>query len=157
VRCLVAQSSPILCDPMDCSPPGFSVCVDSPDKNTGVGCHALLQGIFTTQGSNPGLLHSRWILYCLSHQESPRLLEWVAYPISRGSSWHRNQTRVSCIVGGFFTSWVTSSVQSLSHVQLFVTPWTTAHPASLSITNSQSLLKLMSIESVMSSRMVGKN
>ena len=41
-----------------------------------------------------------------------------------------------------------SSVQSLSCVQLFVTPWTVAHPAFLSITNSQSLLKLMSIESV---------
>ena len=44
-----------------------------------------------------------------------------------------------------------SSVQSLSHVQLFVIPWTVAHQASLSITNSQSLLKLMSIESVMPS------
>ena len=44
-----------------------------------------------------------------------------------------------------------SSVQSLSHVQLFATPWTTAHQASLSITNSWSLFKLMSIESVMSS------
>ena len=42
-----------------------------------------------------------------------------------------------------------SSVQSLSHVQLFATPWTTAHQASLSVTNSWSLLKLMSIESVM--------
>ena len=41
---------------------------DSPDKNTGVGCHTLLQGIFPTQGSNPGLLHCRWILYCLNHQ-----------------------------------------------------------------------------------------
>ena len=44
-----------------------------------------------------------------------------------------------------------SSVQSLSHVQFFATPWTAAHQASLSITNSQSLLKLMSTESVMSS------
>ena len=44
-----------------------------------------------------------------------------------------------------------SSVQSLSRVRLFVTPWTAAHQASLSITNSQSLLKLMSIESVMPS------
>ena len=44
-----------------------------------------------------------------------------------------------------------SSVQSLSRVQLFATPWTAAHQASLSITNSQSLLKLMSIESVMPS------
>ena len=37
--------------------------------NTGLGFHALLQGIFPTQGLNPGLLHCRWILYCLSHQE----------------------------------------------------------------------------------------
>ena len=42
-----------------------------------------------------------------------------------------------------------SSVQSISHVRLFATPWTVAHQASLSITNSWSLLKLMSIESVM--------
>ena len=47
----------LLCDPMDCSPPGFSDHGDSPGKNTGVGCHALLQGIFWTQGSNPCLLH----------------------------------------------------------------------------------------------------
>ena len=57
--CFVAQSCPTLCDPMDCSLPGFSVHRDSPGKNTEVGCHALLQGIFPTQGSNPGLLHCR--------------------------------------------------------------------------------------------------
>ena len=51
-----AQSCPTLCDPMDCSPPGSSVHGNSPGKNTGVGCHAFLQGIFPTQGSNPGLL-----------------------------------------------------------------------------------------------------
>ena len=51
----------------------------------------------------------------------------------------------------YFILWVISSVQSLSHVQLFVTPWTAAHQASLSITNSPSLLKLMSVEQVMSS------
>ena len=39
-------------------------------KNTGVGCHSLLQGIFTTQGSNPGFPHCRQILYCLSHRGS---------------------------------------------------------------------------------------
>ena len=44
---------------------------DSPGKNTGVGCHFLLQGTFSTQGSNTGLLHCRQILYSLSHQESP--------------------------------------------------------------------------------------
>ena len=43
---------------------------DSLGKKTGVGCHALLQGIFPTQGLNPGLLHCRQILYCLSHQGS---------------------------------------------------------------------------------------
>ena len=61
--------------------------------------------IFPTQGSNPGLLHCRRILYQLSHKGSPRILEWVAYPFSRGSSWPRNWTRVSCNAGGFFTSW----------------------------------------------------
>ena len=55
---------------MDCSPPSSSVYGYSPSKNTGLGCHALLQGIFPTQGLNPGLLHRRQILYCLSHQRS---------------------------------------------------------------------------------------
>ena len=59
---LVTQLHPTLCDPMDYSPPGSSVHGDSPSKNTGVGCHALLQGIFPTQGLNPGLPHCRWIL-----------------------------------------------------------------------------------------------
>ena len=70
VLCLVTQLSPALCNPMDCSPPGSSVHEDSPGKNTGVSFHALLQGIFPTQGSNPGLLHCRWNLYHLSHQGS---------------------------------------------------------------------------------------
>ena len=93
VLCLVAQSCPTLCDPMDCSPLGSSVHGDSPGKNTGVGCHILLQGIFPTQGSNPGLPHCRQILYHLSDQGSPGILKWVAYPISRGSSWPRNQNQ----------------------------------------------------------------
>ena len=50
---------------MDCSPPGTSIHWDSPGKNTGSGCHALFQGIFPIQGSNPGLLNCRQILYCL--------------------------------------------------------------------------------------------
>ena len=56
-----------LCDPMDCSLPGSSVHGNSLGKNTGVSCHALLQGIFPTQGLNLcflWLLHCRWILYC---------------------------------------------------------------------------------------------
>ena len=50
LKVLVPQLCPTLCNPMDCSPPGSSVHGDSPGKNTGVGCHALLQGIFPTQG-----------------------------------------------------------------------------------------------------------
>ena len=82
--CLVTQLCPTLCNPMDCGPPGSSVHGDSPGKNTRVGCYALLQEIFPTQGSNPGLPHCRQILYHLSHQGSPRILEWVVYPFSRG-------------------------------------------------------------------------
>ena len=51
VLCLVAQACPTLCDSLDCSLPGSSVHGDSPDKNTGMGCHALLQVIFPTQVS----------------------------------------------------------------------------------------------------------
>ena len=86
VLCLIAQLCPTFCDPMDCSPPGSSIHGDSPGKKTGVGCHALLQGIFLNQGSNPGLPHCRQTLYYLSHQGSPRILEWVACTLSRGSS-----------------------------------------------------------------------
>ena len=64
--CLLAQSCPTLCNPMDCSPPGSSVHGDSPGKNTAVVCYALLQEIFPTQGSNLGLPHCRQILYYLA-------------------------------------------------------------------------------------------
>ena len=68
---------------------------NSPGKNTGVDCHTLLQGIVPTQGSNSGPLHCRQILYQLSHEGSPRLLAWVAYPFSSRSSQPRNQTGAS--------------------------------------------------------------
>ena len=58
------------CNPMDCNLPGSSVHGDSPGKNFGLGCHALLQEIFPTQGLNPGLPHCRRFLYHLSHQGS---------------------------------------------------------------------------------------
>ena len=109
-------------------------------ENTGMGCHSLLQGIFPTQGFNPGLLNCRQILYQLSHQgraeqvkvlvvqSRPTLcfpmdcslpdvsvhgilqtviLEWLAISFSRGSSWPRGWTRVSCIASEFFTIWTT--------------------------------------------------
>ena len=60
---LVFQSCLILCDPMNCSLPGSSVHGDSPGKNTRVGRHSLLQEMFLTQGSNPGLLHCMQIIY----------------------------------------------------------------------------------------------
>ena len=108
----------------------------SPGKSTEVVCQALLQGVFPTQGLNPGLLHCRQIPYQLSYQGSPEL-EWkwkllshvwlfatpwiiqsmkfsrpeywkrVAFPFSRGSSQPRDWTQVSRIAGRFFTSWAT--------------------------------------------------
>ena len=98
---------------------------DSPGRNTGMGCHAFLQGIFLTQWLNLHLLKWQADSLQLSHQGRPIVL--VQF----------------------------SSVQSLSHVRLFVTPWTPARQASLSITNSQSSLRLTSIESVIpSSRLI---
>ena len=75
----------LFCDTMDCSPPGTSVHGDSPDKNTGVGCHAiLLQGTFPTQGSNQGLQHCRWTLL----SEPPRrVLETIKSIQGQGGPW----------------------------------------------------------------------
>ena len=95
----VTQSCLTLCDP------------NSPGQNTGVGSCFLLQGIFPTQGSNPGLPHCSQILYQLSHQGSLRIMAWVAYPFSSGSSRPRNWTGVFCIAGRFFTCWATGEAQ----------------------------------------------
>ena len=136
---LVAQSCPTFCDHMDWGPTGSSV-------------HGILQarilewvaipfegqGIFQTQGSNPGLLHCRQILYHLGHcavclvwlfvtpwtvaHQAPqaplsirilqaRILEWAAMPSFRGSSQTRDWTQVSCSVGRFFTVWATRESQ----------------------------------------------
>ena len=76
--CLVAQSCPTLCDPSDCSPPSSSVHGDSPGKNTGVGCHAVLQGIFPTQEWKAGLSYCRRILYHLSSVVSYCELIWAS-------------------------------------------------------------------------------
>ena len=193
---MLRQSCPTRCNPTDCSPPDSSVHGDSPGKKTGVGFHALLQGIFTTQGSNPGLLHCRQIFTISATREAHKY--WSEEPIPSPSG-PRNQTGVSCIAGGFYTSWATSeaplrsywrilnrgmcfrriplaavsgtdrnkpsgrlpvpiqvhypsSVQLLSPVRLFATPWTATHKVSLSITNSRSPPKPMSIEWVMPSK-----
>ena len=99
--CLVTQLCQTLCDPMDCSFPGFSVHGDSSGRNTGVGYHALLQRIFPTQESNPGLPHCRLILYHLNHQGSPSF-DYIHF---------------------------VSKVMSLSRVRLLATPWTVAYQA----------------------------
>ena len=80
---LVTQSCPTLGSPVDCRPPGSCPC-SSPGESTGVGCHALLQGSFLTQGSNPGLPYCRWILYRLSHKGSPTLLTVACQLINEG-------------------------------------------------------------------------
>ena len=102
---------------------------NSPGKNTGLGCHFLLQRIFPTQELNLNLLHCTQILYPLSYEGSPeqlgiiflytcewtvhgmlqaRILEWVTIPFSRGSF----QPRVSN--PGFFTSWATREAPATS-------------------------------------------
>ena len=105
VKVKVAQSCPALCDPTD-----YTV-------------HGILQArilewvAFSSSRDlpNPGIKPRsptlQRILYLLSHQGSPRLLEWVAFPFSRGSSYPRDQTQVSHIAGGFFTSWATREAQ----------------------------------------------
>ena len=78
---------------------------NSPAQNTGVESLSLTPGHLPKPGLNPGLPHCRWIFNQLSHKGSPRILEWVAYPFSSGSSQPRNLTGVSCITSRFITNW----------------------------------------------------
>ena len=110
------QSCPTLCDSMGCP-------WNSPGQNTGVGSLSLHFGNFPIQGSNLGLLHCRQILYRLSHQGSPKILEWIAYPFYSESSRPRNITGVSCTAGGFFTSWATRETLILPNRNLKKNKW----------------------------------
>ena len=87
---------PTLCDPLDCS-------LQAPLSTYRRGLPCPPPGYLP----HPGIPQCMQILFHLSHQGSPRLLAWVAYPFSRGSSWARNWTGISCISGGFVTSWAT--------------------------------------------------
>ena len=107
VLCYIAWLYPILCNPMDYSPPGSSVHGDSPASLLECVAMASFRGSYQAKRINPGLPLCRQILYHLSHKGSSRMLECVAYPFSRGSSQPRNRTGVSCIAGRFFTSWAT--------------------------------------------------
>ena len=111
--CLATRSGPTLCDAMVCNLPGSFVLGASPGKNTGVGC---LHGIFTIQGLNPGPPHPH-PAHCKqivdwSTRETQE--SWSVQPLfSRGYSWSRNWTGVSCMAGGFFTHWATREAQDI--------------------------------------------
>ena len=91
--------------PVDCSLPGSLSPWNSPGQNTGVGSLSFLQGIFPTQGLNPGLPCCRHILHCLNHQGSPKNTGMGRLIFLQQSSQLRNWTAVSCIAGRFFISW----------------------------------------------------
>ena len=143
VQCLVSQLCLTLCSPMKYSPPGSSVHGDSPGKNIRMGCQALLQGIFPTQGSNPGLPHCSQILYRLSHREAQNY--WSGQPIP--SPGHLSNPRIKpgspalqadslpaelpgkptfkkmvVFNSAFLGVYQIRSDQSLSRVRLFATP-----------------------------------
>ena len=120
---------------------------DFPGKDTGVGCHFLLLGIFLTQGSNPGLLHCRHILYWLSYEGSPSTIN--LYAAAAAKSLQSCPTLCDPIDGSppgspipgilqaRILGWVAISfsnawnwkvkVKSLSRARLLASPWTAAH------------------------------
>ena len=116
-----------LCNPMD-----YTVHAILQARILEWGSLSLLQGIFPTQRSNPGLLHCRQILYQLSHKRSPRTLEWVACPFSRGSSRPRNLGSRASQADSLPTK-LSGMVCVLSHVWLPEIPWTTIHQVPLSM------------------------
>ena len=138
--CLVTQLCPTLCDPMDCIAPGFPVLY-------------CLWGI--------ALTHVHWVSDVIqpSHPVTPSSSCPQSFPVSRSFPMSQLLPSSGQSIGASALASVlpvtrlssVSSVQSLSRVWLFATPWIAACQASLSITNSRSSLKLMSIESVMPS------
>jgi len=130
--------------------PWFLCPWDFSDKNNGVCCHFLLQGIFLTQGSNPHLLYWQGDSLLLSHQGSPAAAAAVASVVSDSVRPHRQQpTRLP--VPGILQArtlervaisfsnagkWKVK-VKLLSHVQLLGTPWTAAHQAPPSMGSSR--------------------
>ena len=124
------QSCPTLHDSMDCSLPDSLVHGDPPGKNTGMDCHALLQGIFANQGSNP----------CLCYLLAPASGFFTTSTTGAVYWWDEFRNGICC-------SWCSVA----TFVRIFATPRTAACHFPLSFTISQSLLRFMSIESVMPS------
>ena len=116
--CIFSESCSFVSDSLQ--PHGLCSSWNSPGQNIGVGSLSILQGILSTQGSNPDLPLCRQILYQLSHKRSPRILEWVAYPFSSRSSGPRNRTGVYWIIGGFFTNWAMREAQYSEILVLFI-------------------------------------
>ena len=135
---------------------------NSPDQNTGLG---ISRGSSQPRDRTEvwGLLHCRQILYQLSHKGSPRILEWVAYPFSSGSSWSRYWTRVSCSAGRFFTNWaireahsfseITELTLNSSHQNIKIKVWLTTWHFSNMITHADSATKRNKIGSFVEMRM----
>ena len=115
---LKSESYSVVSDSLQ--PHGLYSPQNSPGQNTGVSKLSLLQGIFLTQGLNPGLLHCRQILYQLSHKWRPSTLEWVPYPFFRGFSWPRNRTGISCIASGFLTNWAIREAPNSTQMDFIV-------------------------------------
>ena len=115
VLCLVTQSCLTLCDPIDCSPARLLCPCGFSRQEYWSGLPRPPTGDFampSSRGSSPPGIKPKfpvsWADSLLSEpQGKPKILEWVAYPFSRGSSQPRNRIGVSCIAGGFFTSWAT--------------------------------------------------
>ena len=111
-------------DAVDCNPPGSSAMRFS-RQEPWRGCHAPLQGIFLTTQSCPTLCDP--MSYTVHGILQARILEWVTFPFSRGSSQPRDQTQVSLIAGRFFTRWATREAQEywsgelVSLLQIFPT------------------------------------
>ena len=114
---------------MDCSPPGSSVHGDSPVQNTEVSCHALLQGIFPTQGLNPGLPHCRQILHCLSHKFNTSLFfcsyccscgHWELFHLAPVSLWHPPVIVAWVVVFLFLCTYLLSDTTRCSRLILHV-------------------------------------
>ena len=96
---------------MDCSP------YNSPAQNIGEGSFSLFPGNLPNPGIKPRYPTLQADSSPAEPQGKPSILEWVVYPFSRGSSWSRNWTRVSCITGRFFTNWAIREALSTILVQ----------------------------------------
>ena len=104
LRVLLCSCVSLLCCPMDCTLQGSSVHGNSQAKILKWISISFSMEIFLDQESNPCLLHWKADSLPLSHQGSPRILDYVAYPFPRVTSQPRNQTRIPCIAGRFFNS-----------------------------------------------------